>query len=72
MSLSTEEIVELLEGFDKDAKALKKSLLKMCWYMRGGMTMDDAWMTGLHERELINDLIKDNLDITKESGMPFF
>ena len=40
--------------------------------MRGGMSMDDAWMTSLHERELINDLIKDNLDITKESGMPFF
>lgn len=44
----------------------------MCWYMRGGMSMDDAWMTGFHDRDLINDLIKENLDITKESGLPFF
>lgn len=72
MSLSTDEIVELLDNFDKDSKALRKSLIKMCWYMRGGMTLDEAWLTGFNDRELINEMIKENLDITKETHMPFF
>jgi DNA polymerase III delta subunit len=72
LSLDTEEIVELLNNYEKDSKAIKKSLLKMCWYMRGGMTLDEAWITSFHDRELINDIIKENLEITKETTLPFF
>ena len=40
--------------------------------MRGGVTLDEAWQLDPNERGLIRDLIKDNLDTTKESGLPFF
>jgi len=44
----------------------------MCWYMRGGLSYDDSMMLSQTERELINTLIKDNLETTKKSKLPFF
>ena len=72
MTLSNEEIVELLEGLDKDAKAIKKDLLTMCWFMRGSISFDDANLLSYDDRKFISELIKSNLETTKESGLPFF
>jgi len=40
--------------------------------MRGGLTYDQAMALGIQERELINELITENLETTKKSGLPFF
>ena len=72
MSFKDEEIVEYLNSLDKESKAIKKDLLKMCWYMRGGLTYDEAFNLSSQERDIINDIIKDNLETTKKSKMPFF
>ena len=44
----------------------------MSWFMRGGLTYDQAMALALSERDLIGELIKDNLETTKKSGLPFF
>jgi hypothetical protein len=62
----------MLEDFDKDSKALKKNLLKLCWHMRGGMSLDESYTLSFNDRELINELIKDNLEVTKETRLPYF
>lgn len=72
MSLDNESIAEMLNEFEKDSKALKTTLLKMCWYMRGGMSLEEAWMLGPQDRELVIELIKDNLKTTEETKLPFF
>lgn len=72
MTLSNEQVVEYLNSLDKESKAIKKDLLKMCWYMRGGLTYDEAFNLSSQERDIINDIIKDNLETTKKSKMPFF
>lgn len=72
MSLSNEEIVEWIDSFDKDTKAIKHDLLQMCWFMRGSITYDDAMMMCYDDREIVNKIIKSNLDTTKTSGLPFF
>ena len=72
MTLSNEQVVEYLNSLDKESKAIKKDLLKMCWYMRGGLTYDEAVNLSSQERDIINDIIKDNLETTKKSKMPFF
>ena len=51
---------------------IRQEALKMSWFMRGGLTYDQAMALGIQEREVINDLIKDNLETTKKSGLPFF
>jgi hypothetical protein len=72
LTLPNEEIVELIDGYDKDSKALRHELLKICWYMRGSISYDDAMMLSFEDRDIVNKIIKDNLETTKESGMPFF
>lgn len=72
MSLNNEQIVEWIERLEREAKALKDEAIKMCWFMRGSLTYDDAMCLGQQDRELISKLIKDNLETTKKTGMPFF
>jgi hypothetical protein len=40
--------------------------------MRGGVSLEEAYQIDVADRQLINTIIKDNLETTKESGLPFF
>ena len=57
---------------EDETKALKKELFRLCWYMRGGMTVEEAFQIDYESRMLIAEIIKDNLDTTKDTGLPFF
>ena len=72
MTLTDEEIPEFLDRLEKESRAIKKNLLEMCWHMRGGLSYDDAMLLSYHEREMINDIIKDHMDVTKKTQLPFF
>ena len=72
MTLTSEEIVDLLNQYDRETKALKKDALKISWHMRGGLTYDDIMALSTSERELIGKIIEENLEITKKSGLPYF
>lgn len=72
MILDNEEIVKLLDNYDKESKALKEEILRLCWWMRGGLTYEEAYMLSPHEREIIGKIIESNMEATKKSGMPFF
>ena len=66
------EILREVETLDKESKARKLDMMKICWYMRGGISLDDAFSLSADERELVSDIIKENLETTKKSGLPFF
>jgi hypothetical protein len=57
---------------DKDCQSIRQEALKISWFMRGGITYDLTMALGIQERNLINELITDNLETTKKSGLPFF
>lgn len=57
---------------EKESNDIRQEALKMAWYMRGGLTYDQAMVLGVGERRLINNIIKENLETTKKSGLPFF
>jgi hypothetical protein len=57
---------------DKDCQTIRQEAIKLSWFMRGGLTYDQAMALGMHERDIINKLIEDNLETTKKSGLPFF
>jgi hypothetical protein len=57
---------------DKEIRAIKDELIKMCWFMRGGMTLNEAYDTDVLDRELIGKLIESNLETTNKTKMPFF
>lgn len=62
----------MIQQFDNDIKAIKSELLKLCWYMRGGLGYNESHLLTYEERELIGKLIAENLETTKTSGLPFF
>ena len=72
LALNSDQIAEMLDQMDKEASNIRQEALRMSWYMRGGLTYDQAMALSLLERNLINDLIKEHLDTTKKSGLPFF
>jgi GTPase Era involved in 16S rRNA processing len=40
--------------------------------MRGGLNYEEAMYTSTEERKIINEIIKENLETTKNSKLPFF
>jgi hypothetical protein len=72
LSLNLEEIQELSEKMEKQTKALKNQLYKLCWYMRGSLSFSESFDLSLEDIEIISEIIKDNLDTTKKIQMPFF
>lgn len=72
MSLKTEDIADLLNRQEQETKALKREIFKLAWFMRGGVTLDEMYSIGFEDREIIAKIIDDNLETTKESGLPFF
>ena len=57
---------------DSEVDSIRQEALKMAWYMRGGLTYDLAMALGSSERAMISQLIKENLETTKKSGLPFY
>lgn len=70
--MDSDRIAKMLEQMDKESDEIRQEALRMAWYMRGGLTYDQAMALGVSERKMISALIKDNLETTKKSGMPFF
>jgi hypothetical protein len=62
----------MVDAMDKETRNIRLDVLKLCWYMRGGVTYDEAMQMSQSERSIINDIVKENLETTKKSGLPFF
>jgi hypothetical protein len=58
--------------YEGEVKSIKKNILKMCWYMRGGVTYEELMDMSVTERNIIGSIIEENLETTKKSGMAFF
>jgi len=70
--LDSEGIGKMVDAMEKECNGIRQEALKMSWYMRGGLPYDQALQLSVSERKTISDIIKDNLETTKKSGLPFF
>ena len=57
---------------ETETNSIKQSAIKMAWHMRGGASYDDILNMSTEERKAIANLIEENFDTTKKSGLPFF
>lgn len=73
LTLQTDaEVVKFLNDHDNDVKAIKEEVLRMCWYMRGGVSYAELMELSQSERAIIGNIIKSNMETTKETRLPFF
>ena len=66
------EIISHLKDFESQAKNLKLEIMKICWFMRGGMSWTEALNLSPDERAISAQLVKENMETAKKSGQPFF
>lgn len=56
---------------ENQTKEIKFNVFRLAWYMRGSVTAEDLFWRYTHEdREIINDVIKDNIETTNKTGLP--
>ncbi len=72
MSLSLEEIEKEIERLDKDSKALKKEIYKLAWFMRGSITIEQAFAMSPEDRNIVSEIVQENINTTNETKLPFF
>ena len=72
LAWSLDEILQEVKRMEGEQKELKTELTKLCWYMRGGITLDEAYSLSYEDRLIVSSLIKENIETTKKSGLPFF
>ena len=70
--LDSEGIDKLVKEYEIDIKAIRSELFKLCWFMRGGLSLTEAFSLTPEDRELIAAMVESNLAVTQETGIPFF
>ena len=70
MALGNDDVVNLVQQFDNESKALQKELLEITWYMRGGVSYSEATMLSPQERKQIAEIIKQNIKNTNDTKLP--
>jgi len=70
--MDNSEIEDYINKLDKDTHDIKKNLFSLCWYMRGSISLEEAYQLDWQSREIIYNIIEENLETTKKSGLPFF
>ena len=60
------------KAMDEQAKQIKTEAMRAVWYMRGGLSFTESMNLSVDEREIIISIVKQNMETTKESGLPFF
>ena len=62
----------MIDDMEKEADSIRSESIKMCWYMRGGLTYTEAMNMSHSERASVSALVKENLETTKKTGLNFF
>jgi hypothetical protein len=65
-------VSQLIDNLEKESDEIKKSSIKLSWFMRGGASYEDILNMSGMERSAIVELIEENLETTKKSGLPYF
>lgn len=71
LTLDNEQIVEYIDQLEKEVRAIKEDSIRMCWWMRGGLSLSESLDLGALEKELIGKLIKENIESTKKTQISF-
>lgn len=62
------DIAGYITQIDDTAKSIKDEIFRISWYMRGGVSSQDLFHVYSYEdRVIMNGIIKDNIETTKNT-----
>jgi hypothetical protein len=68
--LSNSDIESYVKELELNTKAIKDEVFRICWYMRGGVTSNELfYQYSFEDRQIISEIIKENIEATKKSGI---
>lgn len=67
-----DEVIKFLNSFEAQSKAIKEEALRICWWMRGSLSYDEAMQLSVVDRDIIQKIIKENVESGKKAGIPIF
>jgi hypothetical protein len=70
--MNTDQVAKLVDQMGKESDNIREEAFNMSWYLRGGISYNDALQLSIDERKIIGKIIKDHMETTKKSGLPFF
>lgn len=71
MSLDDNEIKTLADDFENEIKGIKDTAYRVSWHMRGGVSVEQfLYEMDIEDREIIQKIIKENIENTKTARMP--
>ena len=71
-SLPNSEIEKFVESYELHTTALKDEIFRISWYMRGGVSSHDLFhVYSFEDRKIMNDIIKENIETTKATKLPW-
>ena len=70
--LSSDEIPLFIDQLEKEALSIRNESMQLSWSMRGGAQYPDVMNMCYEERKMIAAISKENLEVTKKSGLPYF
>ena len=71
--LSTDDprvIGGIIAGYRKEARAIIDQIHEICWYMRGSISRDEAYILSYEERKSVVKLIDDNIKRVNDTRLP--
>lgn len=57
---------------EKQSLDIKNELVRIAWWMRGSVSLEQAYYLSQRDRSMISELIKDNIEASKKAGVPIF
>jgi hypothetical protein len=71
LTLEESDIISLSEDFDLEVKRIKDSRYRLGWYMRGSFNYHDLmYKISYDDLEILNNIIRDNIEATEKTRMP--
>ena len=64
--------MEIVKKLEDESEAIEKNLMEILWYMRGGISLNDAYNLTWDQRKYIFELIKENQELSKKTGRPIY
>ena len=70
--MSNSDIEKFINNLESSVKVIKDEIFKISWYMRGGVTSQELLhIYSYEDRTIISNIIKDNIETTQKTKLPF-
>ena len=71
LTMGESDLLKLSTQYENEIKQLKDELYRIAWYMRGSISYDDLmFKLNREDKEIMNRIIKDNIETTNKTKMP--